>query len=466
MGNVNCFSGYNHDRDYLASCFPFFSVRKWTWCGLWDPSTCEESAFLCLLCAEGTVSRPKNRSRQLPCSQESLLFLNFNINLIECRAQIQFWWRRLQKCSKEWLCCSGSGSRGSCGQVITDRCVRACVRACALFCSSNIITNYWKPQPHYWNYVCVGAGAAKVSQVKPISNGPKALIIEPSKELAEQTLNNVKQFKKYVENPKLRHGCTQPVLGRLCLPFVSTRWRQTLILNITPVFVPGSCWWLVVFLLRTNWLLSNKGYVENAPVSFFADGVFPLLKWLALFFCSPFYLPLVLCSPLSCDWLHNQIDIVVGTPGRLDDLISTGKLTLSQVRFLVLDECVCAMRPMAPDVSVFLCLLSFSLLLIIHFQNTFSLPPSGWPPVCRLYRLYQQDPQPNPSGDLWWKEAAGNTHDEFVCNNKPSCPESCSTWCLGCVRIRIAQSKQIQLMSIWPSTKMGLRPCCFLFVKL
>lgn len=44
-----------------------------------------------------------------------------------------------------------------------------------------------------------------MSQVKTSSNGPKALIIEPSKELAEQTLNNVKQFKKYVENPKLRY---------------------------------------------------------------------------------------------------------------------------------------------------------------------------------------------------------------------------------------------------------------------
>lgn len=30
----------------------------------------------------------------------------------------------------------------------------------------------------------------------------------------------------------------------------------------------------------------------------------------------------------------------MATPGRLDDLISTGKLSLSQVRFLVLDECV------------------------------------------------------------------------------------------------------------------------------
>lgn len=44
-----------------------------------------------------------------------------------------------------------------------------------------------------------------MSQVKTSSNAPKALIIEPSKELAEQTLNNVKQFKKYVDNPKLRY---------------------------------------------------------------------------------------------------------------------------------------------------------------------------------------------------------------------------------------------------------------------
>lgn len=35
-----------------------------------------------------------------------------------------------------------------------------------------------------------------------------------------------------------------------------------------------------------------------------------------------------------------QVDIVCGTPGRLDDLISTGNLDLSQVRFFVLDEAV------------------------------------------------------------------------------------------------------------------------------
>lgn len=50
-----------------------------------------------------------------------------------------------------------------------------------------------------------------MSQVKTSTNGPKALIIEPSKELAEQTLNVVKQFKKYVENPKLRYDCTELV---------------------------------------------------------------------------------------------------------------------------------------------------------------------------------------------------------------------------------------------------------------
>jgi len=53
-------------------------------------------------------------------------------------------------------------------------------------------------------HVFLSSGSAKVSQVKSSSNAPKALIIEPSKELAEQTLNNVNQFKKHVDNPKLR----------------------------------------------------------------------------------------------------------------------------------------------------------------------------------------------------------------------------------------------------------------------
>ena len=55
--------------------------------------------------------------------------------------------------------------------------------------------------------VCVyvgSAGSAKVSQVKAMSNAPKAIIIEPSKELAEQTHRVVNQFKKFVDDPKVR----------------------------------------------------------------------------------------------------------------------------------------------------------------------------------------------------------------------------------------------------------------------
>ncbi|KPP75890.1 ATP-dependent RNA helicase DDX1-like [Scleropages formosus] len=100
-------------------------------------------------------------------------------------------------------------------------------------------------------------GSAQVSQVKNQPNAPKALIIEPSKELAEQTLNHVNQCKKYVESPKVRS------------------------------------------------LLVIGGMAAKEQLSILEQGV----------------------------------DIVVGTPGRLDDLISTGKLNLSQVRFLVLDEC-------------------------------------------------------------------------------------------------------------------------------
>ncbi|XP_054978813.1 ATP-dependent RNA helicase DDX1 [Sorex araneus] len=99
-------------------------------------------------------------------------------------------------------------------------------------------------------------GSAQVAQTKFLPNAPKALIVEPSRELAEQTLNNVKQFKKYIDNPKLRE------------------------------------------------LLIIGGVAAREQLSV----------------------------------LDNGVDIVVGTPGRLDDLVSTGKLNLSQVRFLVLDE--------------------------------------------------------------------------------------------------------------------------------
>lgn len=38
------------------------------------------------------------------------------------------------------------------------------------------------------------------------------------------------------------------------------------------------------------------------------------------------------------DALYNGVDIVVGTPGRLDDLVSSNDLLLNNIRFFVLDE--------------------------------------------------------------------------------------------------------------------------------
>ena len=77
-----------------------------------------------------------------------------------------------------------------------------------------------------------------MSQVKASSNAPKALIIEPSKELAEQTLNNVKQFRKYVDNPKLRYDSLhrdgadikQHKWHRLCLRVGMGIFRQVTII--------------------------------------------------------------------------------------------------------------------------------------------------------------------------------------------------------------------------------------------
>ncbi len=90
--------------------------------------------------------------------------------------------------------------------------------------------------------------------VNRANNAPLALIIEPSKELAEQTLKQVQTFKKY-------------------LPSI----RELLLV-----------------------------------------GGMPLKEQLAA--------------------LDNGVDIVVATPGRLDDLISTEKLSVDHVRFFVLDE--------------------------------------------------------------------------------------------------------------------------------
>ncbi|KAG8251426.1 ATP-dependent RNA helicase ddx1 [Homalodisca vitripennis] len=91
---------------------------------------------------------------------------------------------------------------------------------------------------------------------KKVNNAPQAIIIEPSRELAEQTYNQIVKFKKYLESPK------------------------------------------------TKELLVVGGVQVKDQISALNAGV----------------------------------DIVVGTPGRMEDLISGGQLSLTQCRFFVLDE--------------------------------------------------------------------------------------------------------------------------------
>ncbi|GAB0093946.1 ATP-dependent RNA helicase Ddx1 [Sergentomyia squamirostris] len=98
--------------------------------------------------------------------------------------------------------------------------------------------------------------AAAVEDGKPKPNAPQAIIIEPSRELAEQTLSQITKFKKYLKDP------------------------------------------LVSELL----LIGGVNVRDQMAV------------------------------------LERGVDIIVATPGRLEDLIGGGYLLLSHCRFFVLDE--------------------------------------------------------------------------------------------------------------------------------
>ncbi|XP_014470350.1 PREDICTED: ATP-dependent RNA helicase Ddx1 [Dinoponera quadriceps] len=91
---------------------------------------------------------------------------------------------------------------------------------------------------------------------KPTSNAPQAIIIEPSRELAEQTYNQIQKFKTYLKDPTIRE-----------------------------LLVIGG--------------VNVKDQIAT---------------------------------------LNSGVDIVVGTPGRLEDLIQGGYLLLTHCRFFVLDE--------------------------------------------------------------------------------------------------------------------------------
>ena len=57
--------------------------------------------------------------------------------------------------------------------------------------------------------------------------------------------------------------------------------------------------------------------------------------------CKNLYLKFVYCwyfSPLTVNHIRNGIDILVGTPGRIKDHLQSGRLDLSKLRHVVLDE--------------------------------------------------------------------------------------------------------------------------------
>ncbi|XP_071864973.1 ATP-dependent RNA helicase Ddx1 [Bombus fervidus] len=91
---------------------------------------------------------------------------------------------------------------------------------------------------------------------KPKCNAPQAIIMEPSRELAEQTYNQIQKFKKHLKDPVIRE-----------------------------LLVIGG--------------VSVKEQIAT---------------------------------------LNSGVDIVVGTPGRLEDLIQGGYLSLTHCRFFILDE--------------------------------------------------------------------------------------------------------------------------------
>lgn len=109
------------------------------------------------------------------------------------------------------------------------------------------------------NKECIVSSGVKGGGDKPQkvqNNAPQAVIIEPSRELAEQTLKQVQLFRKFLDNPVV---------------------RDLLVVGGIPV----------------------KDQIAA---------------------------------------LNAGIDIVCGTPGRLEDLINTGQLSLQSCKFFVLDE--------------------------------------------------------------------------------------------------------------------------------
>lgn len=115
--------------------------------------------------------------------------------------------------------------------------------------TSKVAASRTRPNP-------LASANAKAEDFVPKPNAPQAIIIEPSRELAEQTLNQIVKFKKFLKDPQIRE--------LLLIGGVNVREQMAI--------------------------------------------------------------------------LQKGVDIIVATPGRLEDLIGGGQVSLTHCRFFVLDE--------------------------------------------------------------------------------------------------------------------------------
>ncbi|OON19217.1 DEAD/DEAH box helicase, partial [Opisthorchis viverrini] len=168
------------------------------------------------------------------------------------------------------------------------------------------------------------AGSSVANRFVPKPNAPLALIMEPSRELAEQTCEQIRKFKRYLKDP-----CPRELL--IIGGGDTKRQMDALHSGVSTALLDCRVFYLYLHAL--------SGALARLPST--THG-YSLLLTSSMNFVN--FLPE--CAHIRNvrlqGWLtfgHRRVDIVVATPGRLDDLLSTGTLSLSNCRFFILDEC-------------------------------------------------------------------------------------------------------------------------------
>jgi ATP-dependent RNA helicase DDX1 len=116
----------------------------------------------------------------------------------------------------------------------------------------------------------------EMESAKIKANSPMCVILEPTKELAQQTDNEIERFKKYLDSPKIR--CVHCECLSLLIEWFS---------NCRNALIVGG--------------INIKDQLRS---------------------------------------IDGGVDIITCTPGRIREMVSNGDIRLDQVRFFVLDEAV------------------------------------------------------------------------------------------------------------------------------